>query len=150
MYCYNQATSMDHVIPFARGGADDLSNLVPICDRCNRLKGDRTPVEWATRVFMNDRWSGDGTVQAGGRPGGLSLRELHTKAHEEGLEVLDAVEKVLTEIANVERWRWFLWSTSINYPGTVGIEFYRSFMRDRIKVAEAAGWPEVRPAHYRT
>lgn len=36
----------DHVMPRARGGADDLVNLVLACWECNSSKGDRTPSEW--------------------------------------------------------------------------------------------------------
>ena len=42
------ADAVDHVIPLARGGSDDPSNLRPVHHDveplCNRLKGDR---EWA-------------------------------------------------------------------------------------------------------
>ena len=31
----------DHVIPLKRGGADNMSNLVMACKRCNELKGHR-------------------------------------------------------------------------------------------------------------
>ena len=32
-------TEVDHVIPVAKGGTDDPSNLVPACGPCNRAKG---------------------------------------------------------------------------------------------------------------
>ena len=32
--------SVDHVIPLSRGGNYDLRNLVGLCIKCNRLKGD--------------------------------------------------------------------------------------------------------------
>lgn len=32
----------DHVLPVAKGGADDIANLVPSCARCNRLKSAKT------------------------------------------------------------------------------------------------------------
>jgi 5-methylcytosine-specific restriction endonuclease McrA len=38
-YCQNQAETLDHKIPFARGGTDDPANLVPACFTCNRRKG---------------------------------------------------------------------------------------------------------------
>ncbi|WP_417159192.1 HNH endonuclease [Streptomyces gilvifuscus] len=31
MYCGGASGTMDHVIPFPDGGADDMSNLVPAC-----------------------------------------------------------------------------------------------------------------------
>lgn len=30
---------VDHVVPLARGGGNDLANLQTLCGRCNRLKG---------------------------------------------------------------------------------------------------------------
>lgn len=36
---------IDHVIPVAQGGSNDISNLVCSCRRCNLEKGDRTPDE---------------------------------------------------------------------------------------------------------
>lgn len=37
---------LDHVVPRARGGPDDPSNLVDACERCNVSKSDRLPSEW--------------------------------------------------------------------------------------------------------
>lgn len=51
-YCGSGATTIDHVLPRSRGGADSWENLVACCLRCNNLKGDRTPQEmrWALRI----------------------------------------------------------------------------------------------------
>lgn len=38
--------TVDHLVPVARGGIDDLWNLVFACARCNNEKADRTPSEW--------------------------------------------------------------------------------------------------------
>lgn len=40
VYCGNEATAIDHVIPKAKGGTDTLDNLVPACTRCNSIKKD--------------------------------------------------------------------------------------------------------------
>ncbi|MEO6532244.1 MAG: HNH endonuclease [Pseudolysinimonas sp.] len=50
-YCAGSASTIDHVIPRSRGGADSWENLVACCLRCNNLKGDRTPHEmgWSLR-----------------------------------------------------------------------------------------------------
>ena len=47
-YCGQQGGKIhcDHVIPVARGGTNDLSNLVTACERCNLSKNNRTPEEW--------------------------------------------------------------------------------------------------------
>ena len=51
-YCDGTASTIDHVIPRSRGGADSWENLVACCLRCNNVKGDRTPAEmgWSLRV----------------------------------------------------------------------------------------------------
>lgn len=35
--------SIDHVIPFSRGGFDGPGNVVCACWRCNQRKGNRSP-----------------------------------------------------------------------------------------------------------
>ena len=37
---------VDHAIPVARGGSNDMENLDLICPRCNQEKGDKTPEEY--------------------------------------------------------------------------------------------------------
>ena len=32
--------TVDHIVPFARGGSDSLVNLAPACRYCNRRKSD--------------------------------------------------------------------------------------------------------------
>lgn len=51
-YCAHAATTVDHVLPRSRGGADSWENLVACCLHCNNRKGDRTPAEmgWSVRV----------------------------------------------------------------------------------------------------
>jgi 5-methylcytosine-specific restriction endonuclease McrA len=50
-YCGKTASTIDHVQPRSRGGADSWENLVACCLRCNNVKGDRTPAEmgWSLR-----------------------------------------------------------------------------------------------------
>ncbi len=42
--CAGAYEELDHVKPLARGGAHILSNLRPICVRCNRSKGSKWPL----------------------------------------------------------------------------------------------------------
>lgn len=51
-YCGKAASTIDHVLPRSRGGADSWENLVACCLRCNNVKSDRTPQEmgWELRI----------------------------------------------------------------------------------------------------
>lgn len=44
-YCGKPASTIDHILPRSRGGANAWANTVAACGRCNNRKGDRTPVE---------------------------------------------------------------------------------------------------------
>lgn len=41
----------DHLIPLAKGGADDIGNVVPACLRCNASKGAKWPHEFMGRLL---------------------------------------------------------------------------------------------------
>ena len=51
-YCDAGASTVDHVVPRARGGRTVWSNCVAACKRCNAKKGSRTLDElgWTLRV----------------------------------------------------------------------------------------------------
>lgn len=40
IYCGEEATTKDHIIPRSWGGSNDKSNLVPACKLCNTTRGD--------------------------------------------------------------------------------------------------------------
>ena len=46
VYCAAPATTVDHVVPLARGGYEIESNLVPACGSCNSRKGAKLLQEW--------------------------------------------------------------------------------------------------------
>jgi hypothetical protein len=46
----------DHVIPLCRGGLDTRENKVIACLRCNSIKGDMMPDEWAAYMEANPMW----------------------------------------------------------------------------------------------
>lgn len=51
-YCAGHASTIDHVLPRSRGGANTWENLVACCLTCNNRKGDKTPTEmgWQLRI----------------------------------------------------------------------------------------------------
>lgn len=46
VYCGDESTCVDHIVPVSRGGTRDLDNLAPSCSSCNSDKLDFTPAEW--------------------------------------------------------------------------------------------------------
>jgi 5-methylcytosine-specific restriction endonuclease McrA len=51
-YCGKTASTIDHVQPRSKGGADTWENLVACCLKCNNAKGDKTlsSLGWKLRV----------------------------------------------------------------------------------------------------
>lgn len=49
-YCLGRASTVDHIVPRSRGGANTWLNTVAACGRCNQRKGDRTPAEAGMRL----------------------------------------------------------------------------------------------------
>ncbi|ROS51339.1 HNH endonuclease [Frigoribacterium sp. PhB24] len=54
-YCGRSATTIDHVQPRSRGGADSWENLVACCLKCNNLKSDRTPHEMGWELLVTPK-----------------------------------------------------------------------------------------------
>ena len=52
-YCGSEVSDfhVDHVVPVALGGADDLRNFAPACAPCNLSKNDSPVAEWYSRKF---------------------------------------------------------------------------------------------------
>ncbi len=48
--CVPGKLTPDHAIPLARGGSNDITNLVPACLSCNKRKGTRTKDEYLARL----------------------------------------------------------------------------------------------------
>ncbi len=60
-YCGKAASTIDHVMPRSRGGADSWENLVACCLRCNNAKSDRTPQEMGWELHRPPRAPHGGT-----------------------------------------------------------------------------------------
>jgi 5-methylcytosine-specific restriction endonuclease McrA len=58
-YCGKSASTIDHVQPRSRGGADSWENLIACCLRCNNLKSDRTPAEMGWKLRSDPRMPHD-------------------------------------------------------------------------------------------
>lgn len=71
-YCGGPATSIDHVVPRSKGGAHIWDNVVSACERCNRIKADRTVAELGWRLRVTPR-----------QPVGMAWRILGTGRTEE-------------------------------------------------------------------
>ena len=47
-WCHAPGPShVDHILPVAQGGTDDLDNLQSLCRACNTAKGGRSMWQWA-------------------------------------------------------------------------------------------------------
>jgi 5-methylcytosine-specific restriction endonuclease McrA len=57
-YCGDQAETIDHVVPVAKGGTDDDWNLVAACKRCNYSKKDSMPVDFLERRSTDRTYHG--------------------------------------------------------------------------------------------
>jgi len=59
-YCGKQvALTVDHVVPLASGGSNNIENIVPACLSCNCSKGSREMLSWYTKqsFFSPERLS---------------------------------------------------------------------------------------------
>lgn len=56
-YCNTkkQKMTMDHVLPLSRGGRHCVSNVVPACGQCNKVKADMTVMEWKRKNMYDLR-----------------------------------------------------------------------------------------------
>ncbi|WP_225860381.1 HNH endonuclease [Streptomyces triticiradicis] len=147
VYCSARSQTMDHVIAFADGGADELTNLVPACHDCNRRKSDKTPPVWFIGMDLAIRWWGNGTPQGGSGLGdsSMSLREMYLSIHKEVLTLLDDLDTVAAEIADPKRRKWFedrYWLHG--YPSaSYGVPRARKQAEQRIKEEKERGYPSV-------
>lgn len=93
-YCRSQERvagevfTVDHVVPRAKSGSDDLDNLALCCYVCNPLKGDKTEAldpksrtavplfsPRAQRWADHFKWSDDGLLVVGTTPAGRATVE---------------------------------------------------------------------------
>jgi 5-methylcytosine-specific restriction endonuclease McrA len=70
-YCGRRATTVDHVVPRSRGGADSWLNTVAACSVDNQRKADRTPEQAGMRLLAQpfEPTPGDALVLALGLAG---------------------------------------------------------------------------------
>lgn len=48
-------STIDHLIPQAKGGTNAPANLVLACQPCNNTKGNRTPEEWSADILASTK-----------------------------------------------------------------------------------------------
>ncbi len=58
IYCGGMGNTIEHLIPIARGGTNNLENIFVACKSCNSSKNDSDGYEWYTQkpFFSEDRW----------------------------------------------------------------------------------------------
>jgi len=99
-WCKNKITVFDfqsgHNIPESKGGVTELSNLRPICSRCNSSMNDsytideweklsKPPSKW--KLFLDKyncfKWKSSGTKENGTKssPNPMNRKSKHTKFH---------------------------------------------------------------------
>ncbi|MFJ5551203.1 HNH endonuclease [Streptomyces sp. NPDC093225] len=145
-WCSRPAETMDHVVPFANGGSDDLDNLLPACRPCNNAKQKRDPVRWYIAQAMDESWHGRGSLTARGPGGEAGLRGRYLTFHEEVLGALDDLEEVAAEVRDPDRQAWFLkqFFHLGRHPGIVGPQIWLAFYGNRIAEAQERGFSGLR------
>jgi hypothetical protein len=153
VYCGRSSEVMDHVIPFAEGGADSLANLVPACHSCNRKKNNKTPPAWWISMQLPWFYSNRRPATPQGDKKTRSLRARYLELHEEVLVLLDSLDEVAAEIADPVRKQWFArtfpevrcftFQHVIYPPGrSEKARLCRQQFAEEIAAAREAGWPE--------
>lgn len=54
VYCGEPVEEVDHIVPRARGGEDKPENKMPICKKCNRMKGAKPPLYFIQEVLKRN------------------------------------------------------------------------------------------------
>lgn len=141
VYCLAPSEVKDHVIPYARGGDDDLHNLVPACVVCNLAKGDRTPLEFAALSLNPGVW------RLARHPGGGRLRDELDDLRRRYEVWMERIEFTQLEVLNPRRRAWFrhdLTSTYFNSKTQPTIRvraaIFRTIYARCIEAAGASGW----------
>lgn len=44
-YGHEILMTVDHIKPLSKGGSNDMSNMQPMCENCNRAKGDKYEIK---------------------------------------------------------------------------------------------------------
>jgi hypothetical protein len=73
--CGKPWETLDHIVPFSRGGKTRVSNLQPMCNACNRSKGDALLYAELTRLARRPR----STLQAPKVPPSPLLNRLRAR-----------------------------------------------------------------------
>lgn len=71
LYCGQQATTVDHIIPISKGGTDDDDNLVSACTTCNYGKKNKDYQSFVEKKYAdkllktkkNNDFFGDGSTR---------------------------------------------------------------------------------------
>jgi 5-methylcytosine-specific restriction endonuclease McrA len=53
--CLRSKRELDHIMPLARGGSNDISNLQWLCLPCNRKKRDKDPIDFEREIKLTTK-----------------------------------------------------------------------------------------------
>lgn len=54
VYCGEESSAWDHVVPKNLGGPEGIHNMVKVCKHCNSSKGDKDLVDWWVNHLNRD------------------------------------------------------------------------------------------------
>lgn len=125
---------VDHVMPRAKGGSDDTSNLVTACRDCNRGKRDRvidlSKTEWNALVgkFFHTMCS-QGFVQQQGQIIGSLGQGYYVVRHFGWLGGFETTRSVV-HVSDIRKGKWVLYesdeSMREHYEFSIGVQPHRS------------------------
>jgi hypothetical protein len=99
-YCGRKAEHADHIIPKARGGADEMFNLIAACSGCNKTKGVRSLPPDKQDAALAHAGAVAEWIQETGFVGITDQYVLHFKVPEDFLADVDALRRNERDIPN--------------------------------------------------
>src|SRR5690242_18355821 len=87
--------NIEHQVPRARGGTDDLDNLVPACKDCNGTKSSKTVEELREKVLKDEAMHIQSLI--------YGLDKLDAKSETYRLDILDQIISCREAVGELQR-----------------------------------------------